>query len=73
LNGSLDPVDRDVSLADALEQLAGLRPDSGLIDDLTELTALWETAPGRLTLELTEDAHKSRWSEELLRLLDRRQ
>ncbi|HXP36371.1 MAG TPA: EAL domain-containing protein [Solirubrobacteraceae bacterium] len=33
-----------------------LRPDSGLIDDVTEMTALWETAPGRLTLELTEGA-----------------
>jgi diguanylate cyclase (GGDEF)-like protein/PAS domain S-box-containing protein len=31
-----------------------LRPDSGLIDDVTETTALWDTAPGRLTLELTE-------------------
>jgi EAL domain-containing protein (putative c-di-GMP-specific phosphodiesterase class I) len=31
-----------------------LRPDSGLIDDVTEMTALWDTAPGRLTLELTE-------------------
>jgi EAL domain-containing protein (putative c-di-GMP-specific phosphodiesterase class I) len=33
-----------------------LRPDSGLIDDVTETTALWDTAPGHLTLELTEGA-----------------
>jgi EAL domain-containing protein (putative c-di-GMP-specific phosphodiesterase class I) len=33
-----------------------LRYDSGLIDDVTEMTTLWDTAPGRLTLELTEGA-----------------
>jgi len=33
-----------------------LRNVSGLPDTVAELTALWDTAPGRLTLELTEGA-----------------
>jgi diguanylate cyclase (GGDEF)-like protein/PAS domain S-box-containing protein len=33
-----------------------LRQDSGLADTVNEMTTRWDTAPGRLTLELTEGA-----------------
>jgi diguanylate cyclase (GGDEF)-like protein/PAS domain S-box-containing protein len=33
-----------------------LRHDNGLADTVTEMTTLWDTPPGRLTLELTEGA-----------------
>ena len=49
--------DQGVDLTMAVNVSArSLRNVSGLPDTVAELTALWDTAPGRLTLELTEGA-----------------